>query len=278
MKKQMDFIEIDRDKCNQDGICISACPSRLLEYDKDGFPVTVEGVESMCIWCGHCVAVCPTTALKHSRLGFHRFETFDEEFKMTGEQCENFFKSRRSIRSYMEKPVSEEKLSRLIDIARYAPTARNGQDVQWLVVTDKAVLKKYSSLVSDFNEVVLSGGVPEIEPNPNMGKLIDDFKAGYDMILRDAPALIISYGDKENRHAQNDCIIAAANLELVASGMGLGACWAGFFMTATTYYPPLMEALLLPEGHQCFGAIMVGYPRFRYHRIPIRRQPKITWR
>jgi nitroreductase/ferredoxin len=274
----MGFIEIDKEKCNQDGICISACPSRLLEYDKNGFPVPVEDVETMCILCGHCVAVCPTGALKHSRLDFHRFETFDEEFRMTGEQCEKLFKGRRSIRAYKEKPVSGDKLSRLIDIARYAPTARNAQDIQWLVVTDKTELKKYSSLVIDFNEVVLSGGVPGIEPNPNMRKLIDDFKAGYDMILRYAPVLVITHGDKENRHAQNDCIIAAANLELVAACMGLGACWAGFFMTAAANYKPLMDALALPGGHQAFGAIMVGYPRFRYHRVPVRRQPKITWR
>jgi nitroreductase/ferredoxin len=274
----MGFIEIDKEKCNQDGICISACPSRLLEYDKDGFPVPVEDVETMCILCGHCVAVCPTGALKHGRLDFHRFETFDEEFRMTGEQCDKFFRSRRSIRAYKEKSVSGDKLSRLIDIARYAPTARNAQDVQWLVVTDKTELKKFSSLVIDFNEVVLSGGVPGITPNPHMRKLIDDFRAGYDMILRDAPALIITYGDTENRHAQNDCIIAAANLELVAAGMGLGACWAGFFMTAAANYQPLMDALALPERHQAFGAIMAGYPRFRYYRIPIRRQPKITWR
>ena len=278
MDKQMDFIEIDKEKCNQDGLCIASCPSRLLEYGGDGCPVTVEDAETMCIRCGHCVAVCPTGALKHGKLDFHRFEIFDEEFRMTGEQCENFFKSRRSIRAYKEKSVSEDKISRLIDIARYAPTARNGQDVYWLVVTDKAELKKYSSLVIDFNEVVLSGGVPGIDPNPHMRKLIEDHKAGFDMILRDAPVLIITYGDKENRHAQNDCVITAANLELVATGLGLGCCWAGFFMTAAANYQPLMDALALPGGHQAFGAVMVGYPRFKYQRIPIRRQPKITWR
>ncbi|MBN2419189.1 MAG: nitroreductase family protein [Deltaproteobacteria bacterium] len=274
----MDFIEIDKNKCNQDGLCVASCPSRLLEIGEDGCPVTVEGAETMCIRCGHCVSVCPTGALKHSKLDFHRFEIFDEGFRMTGEQCENFFKTRRSIRAYKDKPVSGDKLSRLIDIARYAPTARNAQDVSWLVVTDRTELKRYSSLVIDFNEVVLKGDIQGIKPNPHMKKLIDDFRAGNDMILRDAPVLIITHGNRENRLAQIDCIIAAAYLEMAANGLGLGCCWAGFFMTAAANYQPLMDALALPEKHQAFGAIMAGYPRFKYQRIPIRRQPKIIWR
>ena len=38
------------------------------------------------------------------------------------------------------------------------------------------------------------------------------------------------------------------------------------------------EALSLPEGHQCFGAMMVGCPGFGYHRLPLRKTPDITWR
>ena len=37
-------------------------------------------------------------------------------------------------------------------------------------------------------------------------------------------------------------------------------------------------ALALPAGHQCFGAMMVGYPQHRYHRLPTRKTPNITWR
>ena len=274
----MEFIEVDKDKCNQDGICISACPSRVIEYDKEGFPVSAQSIEMMCVMCGHCVAICPTGALKHRILDFHRFESIDDELRLTSEQCEMFFKSRRSIRAYKDKPVSRDKLSRLIDIARYAPTARNSQGVSWLVITDKTEIKKYSELAVDFSRVLLNEGVPGIDPNPHLGKFIDDWKSGFDFILNDAPALVITHGDRENRFSQNDCIIALANLELAATGLGLGCCWAGFFMTAAGNYTPLLEALSLSEGHQCFGAMMVGYPQFRYHRIPIRREPKITWR
>jgi nitroreductase/NAD-dependent dihydropyrimidine dehydrogenase PreA subunit len=274
----MDFIEIDKNKCNQDGLCVAVCPSRLFEYHKETPPTTVKDIEGMCIRCGHCVAVCPTGALKHRSLDIHRFEEVEEEFRLTTEQCEAFFKGRRSIRAYKDKPVSQEKITRLIDIARYAPTARNSQGVRWLVVTDRAEIKRYAGLVIDFFRIVLNDGVPGINPNPHLGKLISDYDAGTDVILREAPALIITYGDKENRLAQNDCVIALANLELISSALGLGGCWAGFFMTAAANYEPLKEALSLPERHQCFGALMIGYSRFRYQRVPIRKEAKIIWR
>jgi len=41
--------------------------------------------------------------------------------------------------------------------------------------------------------------------------------------------------------------------------------------------PSIQEILNLPEGNQIFGAMMIGYPEFEYHRIPLRRT-NITWR
>jgi hypothetical protein len=40
----------------------------------------------------------------------------------------------------------------------------------------------------------------------------------------------------------------------------------------------LQETLALPEEHQSFGAMMVGYPKFEYQRIPMRKEAQITWR
>jgi len=36
--------------------------------------------------------------------------------------------------------------------------------------------------------------------------------------------------------------------------------------------------LALPEGHVPFGAMMVGRPKYRYQRLPLRNEPQITWR
>ena len=120
--------------------------------------------------------------------------------------------------------------------------------------------------------------MPEMALSMNLDKAVKRWEAGYDVVLRDAPVVIVAHADKENRLASTNCSIALTYLELAATGMGLGCCWAGFFNGAATSFPPMIEALPLPEGHKCFGAMMVGYPKYSYHRIPTRKGPKIIWK
>ena len=75
-----------------------------------------------------------------------------------------------------------------------------------------------------------------------------------------------------------DSTIALTFLDLAAPTVGLGACWAGFFMMAAAQSPRLQEALALPEGHACCGALMIGYPKYGYHRLPTRKEPAVSWR
>lgn len=56
------------------------------------------------------------------------------------EQLTQLIRGRRSIRTYREEPVKRDVLSSLISLARYAPTARNSQQLQWLVIDDKKIL------------------------------------------------------------------------------------------------------------------------------------------
>ena len=72
--------------------------------------------------------------------------------------------------------------------------------------------------------------------------------------------------------------IALSYLDLAASSFGLGTCWAGYFHAAATMWPPMRNAVDLPERHTCFGAMMIGYPKYTYHRLPLRNEPRITWR
>jgi nitroreductase/NAD-dependent dihydropyrimidine dehydrogenase PreA subunit len=273
----LDILEVDKETCIQDGICAAVCPSGLIDFEKGGYPKPVPEAEDVCIGCGHCVAVCPTGSLKHRAMSVEQCDPVQEELYVKPEQCEHFLKSRRSIRVYEDKPVSREDLSGLIEIARYAPTGQNSQSVEWLVLGNRDELKKFSGMTVDWMRWVIDN-MPELAREKHLDNAVRRWEKGIDVVLRNAPAVIIAHGEKESRLAPTNSVIALTYLELAAAARGLGCCWAEFFNAAASTFPPLMEVMPVSEGHICFGSMMIGYPKYKYHRIPRRKAPKVTWR
>jgi nitroreductase len=68
-----------------------------------------------------------------------------------------------------------------------------------------------------------------------------------------------------------------AYLELALPGLGLGSCWAGYVNYAVGQWPDLKKELNLPKKHTCHGALMVGYPKYKYFRAPKRNAPVIRY-
>jgi nitroreductase/NAD-dependent dihydropyrimidine dehydrogenase PreA subunit len=273
----MNLFEVDHETCNQDGICAAVCPAGIIEFRNGEYPTPVAEAEAVCIRCGHCVAVCPTGSLSHGDMAVEQCPPRQKAFQLTPERCEYFLRDRRSIRVYKDKPVPREDLARLIEIARYAPSGHNSQCAEWLVLDNREELQTLCDIVADWMRWMI-GSVPEIALSAHMDKTLKRIEGGQDVVLRDAPALIITHAQEDNRMASSTCTIALTYLELAATSMGLGCCWAGYFNAAATTFPAMKEALSLPRGHQSFGAMMVGYPKFKYHRLPTRRPPDITWR
>ena len=273
----MELITINQETCNQDGICAAVCPAGIIE-NKDGeYPILVTDADELCVRCGHCVAVCPTASLSHKDIPQESCTPVAKELGITHEQTVQFLRRRRSIRQYKDRPVDKAELKQLIDIARYAPSGHNLQPVEWLVLGDKAELKRLSSIVVDWMHWMLQNN-PELALSMHMDRTVTRWDGGHDAILRDAPAVIVAHAHKENRVAPAACTIALTYLELASTTMGLGTCWAGYFNAAATSFAPMQEALSLPKNHQAFGSMMVGYSKYRYQRMPSRKEPKITWR
>jgi nitroreductase len=88
---------------------------------------------------------------------------------------------------------------------------------------------------------------------------------------------LIAHADKENLWAPVDCAIALTYLELAAKAHGLGSCWAGLLTRAVGLYAPAAEFLNLPDSNKVYGAVMLGYPKYRYQRIPKRNDIKVKW-
>ncbi|MDF9410025.1 nitroreductase family protein [Pelotomaculum isophthalicicum JI] len=272
------LFEIDPNKCRHDGICVAECPLQLITTDgKDELPTPADKTEIECVSCGHCVTVCPHGAFTLKTMKPEECAPLDRKLLPTAEQAKLFLTARRSIRTYKKQPVDRATLSDLIDTARYAPTAVNTQPVNWLVIEDAGEVNRLAGLVIDWMRHVIVEN-PEMAIIMNMKRLVADWDNGEDRICRGAPHVIVAHAPAALASAQSSCTIALTYLELAAFSKGLGACWAGYFNRAADLYPPMTEALQLPEGHHCFGAMLVGYPQYQYHRIPLRKKAAITWR
>ncbi len=272
----MNLIIVNQETCLQDGLCAAVCPAQIIRFRKDEYPALFAGTEIACIECGHCVAICPNGSLTHQKMPVEACPPVQKELHLSEEQCEHFLRSRRSIRNYKSKAVPEDQIQRLIEIARHAPSGRNAQDAEWLVIGGQERLNSLAEGVADWMRHSIADD-PELAAIMHLDYTLASWESGVDIIFRDAPIVIVAHAEQENPRGQTSCTIALAYLELAATGMGLGCCWAGYFQRAATTFPPLMETLALPQGHQSFGAMMVGYPRFKYQRLPLRKPPKITW-
>lgn len=272
----MSFITIDENLCRKDGLCAQVCPFRLLALEVgETFPKTVPGARERCIHCGHCQAVCPHGALRLQ--GQELGPAFEARLLPDFDQLRQLVRGRRSIRFYKDKAVDRQLLERCIDLAHYAPTARNSQQIGWLVVDDKEEVRGLTEHAFDWMRDLRDTGDPLADAYGVQG-LIKAWEKGYDGILRGAPSLVATYGPADYRLAQMDSTIYLTTFELIAFSRGIGTCWAGFFQIAASRWPPLQQALGLPEGQELTAAMMVGYARVQYQRLPERQPAKIIWR
>lgn len=272
------FFDVDRDLCRRDGLCAAECPAQVIRLGApDPVPTAAPDFALYCLACGHCVAVCPTGAFRLAGMPPEQCPSIEKGLQPSREQAEQFLRSRRSIRLFREERVARAKLAKLIEIACYAPSAKNSQPWNWTVVEEPAEVRRLAGMVVDWMRAVIQAA-PERAAAAAFPRVVDAWDQGCDRVCRAAPHLIVVHADRSYPFGAEDTALALSYLELYAPQLGLGACWAGYFYTAVNAHPPLFEALGLPAAHRAFGAVMVGVPKLRYRRLPQRRPPRILWR
>ena len=141
-------------------------------------------------------------------------------------------KERRSVRSYTDKPVEREKIDRLLEAARLAPSASNRQEWRFVVVTDQ---ERRTQLVEAANNQKFVGQAP----------------------------VVIAACAESDGHVMRcgqpcypiDVAIAIDHMTLQAAAEGLGTCWIGAF-----YEEPARKILGIPEKIRVVELLTVGYP------------------
>lgn len=268
------MIVVNQD-CIKCGVCADTCPIGIIDMGQNG-PNLLNPMA--CIKCGHCVAVCPQGSLDHEKVPLSNQVPLDNYPVLDPQTAAHFLRSRRSIRSYRNEAVPKEKMLKLLDIARFAPSAGNSQGLSYIVVTEKELLKKVTeATVLWMEEQINKGGAWS---KAYVKGIVQGYrKTGRDLILRDAPALVIATAPKKVPIGRDNARYSLAYVELYATTMGLGSCWAGLFeMCAASGYPEVYKLLDIEEETTVTGAIMVGYPNYNYHRLVDRNPLQVTWR
>jgi nitroreductase/Pyruvate/2-oxoacid:ferredoxin oxidoreductase delta subunit len=271
-------MEVDKKTCAGDGKCVEVCPLHLLKMnEKEHVPEFIPEGGAACINCGHCFAFCPHGSIRLSTMDSKYTVRLDHGKLPYAQQIELFLKGRRSIRKYKDEPMTKESMEKLLDISRFAPSGINRQPVSWVVVMGKDKVHELSGLIVEWIEELLAAK-NQMAVSFRFDRLSSAWKNGEDLICRGAPCIVIAYGIKDDPMVPQSCTIAATYLELAAFGLGFGACWAGYVNMAINMSEKIRKFVGL-SSHATVGAVMmIGHPKYRYSRLPLRNPVQVSWK
>jgi len=144
-------------------------------------------------------------------------------------------KSRRSVRAFTSEPVSDAEVEKLIDAARWAPSAGNIQPWEFIVVRDPKTKRGLSEAA--LNQTFIEEAPVVIVVCANL--------------LRSSQG----YGSRGiNLYCLQDTAAATQNMLLAAQAMGLATCWIGAFQEEEA-----RKVLNIPSGVRPVAIIPVGH-------------------
>ena len=263
----MSIFHLNIDKCIKCGICVNLCPASVLSMTDNG-PAGTEKSERFCIGCGHCVASCPQEALDNDKAPLSGQKPLIQYPVLDAETAETFLRSRRSIRRFKKREVSREDMRKLLNVARCAPSASNSQGISYIVVDSEEIRRKLTALTIDWMDQKVQEG-DAYARSYGYGLFVKLYrKTGKDLILRDAPSIVVAYAPNDFSMRRDSSCMAMAYMELYATAMGLGSCWMGYMENcARDGYQPLLDLLGIPQDMVVTAVVGVGYPTYRFYRM-----------
>ena len=134
---------------------------------------------------------------------------------------------RRSIRIYRDQPIEKDKLNKLIEAARWAPTAANKQKFKLVIVNyeEKDLRKKLAVACND------------------------------QKFVETASNIIAGVSEQDYKWHQVDTAIVLEHIVLEAVELCLGTCWIGAFQEDA-----VKEILKIPKDKKVIALLIVGYP------------------
>ncbi len=175
-----------------------------------------------------------------------------------------FLRSRRSVRRFAARPVPPALLRRLLDTARWAPSAHNRQPWRWVVLaSSQARTALAEAMAADFRRDLEADGVPPAEIQARVERSRQRLlSAPVALVLAADLSVGDTYPDASRQTAEHTMLIQSAALAglqllLAAHAEGLAGVW-----TCGPLFAPqvVRQALHLPETWAPQALLYLGYP------------------
>lgn len=141
-------------------------------------------------------------------------------------------KTRKSVRSFLDKPIEEEKLETVLEAARLAPSASNRQEWRFIVIKDKSTREKLAEAANG-QSFVAEAAVVIVACAEGVDHVMSCGQLCYPI----------------------DVAIALDHITLAAVELGLGTCWIGAFDEAK-----VKSLLGIPDKIRVVELMPLGYP------------------
>lgn len=138
---------------------------------------------------------------------------------------------RRSVRNFSDKEIQDEVIEKIIHAGVMAPSAKNQQPWEFIIIKDREILNKLSE---------------------NLSPLYAKSKVTIILCMRKDNLL-------SPTRREQDLSACMQNMMLEATNLGVGSCWIGTYPDPQRMNP-MIEILNIPHNIDPFCGLVLGYP------------------
>lgn len=161
--------------------------------------------------------------------------------------------NRRAIRDYEDRELSLATIEDILQEACFAPTARNLQPCRFIIIRNRAFMKRISD---ECKKNLLSDVI--IDPTSPLKEYEDRFCDPTYNIFYNAPCVVYILGPTEARLIDVDCALTAAYIMFSATARNLGTCWIG--LGTHIRDQRLIDEMGIPKDCHIIAPIIIGHP------------------
>ncbi|WP_304154571.1 nitroreductase family protein [Megamonas hypermegale] len=141
--------------------------------------------------------------------------------------------NRTSVRRFLDRKIEQEKLKQILQAGFAAPSAKNTQPWEFLIVQNKETLAKMATFSPYAGPIGRAALGMLVCADTNCNPFID--------------------------YCEQDCAAATENMLIAAKKLGIGSCWIGVYSNSERV-EPIRQYFSLPQNIVPLWMIAFGYP------------------